>query len=47
VIQQASLDLRQYQATHPAFPQEPTADQFFDDQQWESYRKLGQQAGQT
>ncbi|WP_394787870.1 patatin-like phospholipase family protein [Rhodoferax sp.] len=43
----ASLDLRQYQATHPAFPQEPTADQFFDDQQWESYRELGQHAGQS
>jgi hypothetical protein len=41
----ASLDLRQYQATHVDFPQESTSDQFFDDQQWESYRKLGQQAG--
>lgn len=47
LTQESSLDLRQYQATHPAFPQESTADQFFDDQQWESYRKLGQQAGQA
>ena len=23
------------------FPQETTADQFFDEAQWESYRKLG------
>jgi len=45
LTEQASLDLRQYQATHPDFPQESTADQFFDDQQWESYRKLGQHAG--
>ena len=47
VTEKASLDLRQYQATHTPFPQEPTADQFFDDQQWESYRQLGQHAGQT
>ncbi|SDP69489.1 Patatin-like phospholipase [Rhodoferax sp. OV413] len=47
LTEEASLDLRQYQATHLPFPQEPTADQFFDDQQWESYRQLGQHAGQT
>lgn len=47
VTEEASLDLRQYQATHTDFPQEPTADQFFDDQQWESYRQLGQHAGET
>lgn len=35
------IDLRQYSQTHPAFPQEPTADQFFDEAQWESYRSLG------
>jgi len=34
-------DLDQYQALHEAFPQEPTADQFYDEAQWESYRKLG------
>lgn len=44
---QASLDLRQYQLTHPAFPQETTSDQFFDDEQWESYRQLGELAGNT
>ena len=44
---QASLDLRQYQVTHPAFPQETTSDQFFDDEQWESYRQLGALAGNT
>lgn len=44
---QASLDLRQYQVTHQSFPQETTADQFFDDEQWESYRQLGELAGKT
>jgi len=34
-------DLTQYHAEHPPFPQETTADQFFDEAQWESYRKLG------
>lgn len=26
---------------HPAFPQESTADQFFDEEQFECYRALG------
>lgn len=30
-----------YKATHPDFPQETTADQFFDEVQFESYRALG------
>jgi hypothetical protein len=30
-----------YKSTHPAFPHESTADQFFDDAQFESYRALG------
>ncbi|QWC91433.1 hypothetical protein [Cupriavidus metallidurans] len=37
----APADVRQYGAIHPAFPQEGTADQFFDEAQWESYRALG------
>lgn len=40
-----SRDLIQYQVSHPAFPQEPTGDQFFDEAQWESYRKLGEVIG--
>jgi hypothetical protein len=36
-----SADLREYASAHPTFPQEPTADQFFDEAQWESYRRLG------
>jgi hypothetical protein len=41
VIRDLPLDVREYATTHPAFPQESTADQFFDEAQWESYRKLG------
>jgi len=36
-----AIDLMQYQAIRPQFPQESTADQFYDEAQWESYRKLG------
>lgn len=36
------VDVLQYAASHGAFPQETTADQFFDEAQWESYRKLGE-----
>jgi hypothetical protein len=39
------LDLLEYQAGHKAFPQEPTSDQFFDEAQWESYRRLGEVVG--
>jgi len=41
------LDVRQYQAVHPSFPHESTADQFFDDEQWESYRGLGEHIGSS
>jgi len=39
------LDVLQYAASHPTFPQEATADQFFDEAQWESYRRLGEHIG--
>jgi len=39
------LDLLEYYAQHPEFPQESTLDQFFDEAQWESYRKLGSYIG--
>ncbi|MGH8703509.1 MAG: cytochrome P450 [Burkholderiales bacterium] len=39
------LDVRNYAAQHDAFPNESTANQFFKDDQWESYRALGQCAG--
>ena len=34
-----------YKIYHPAFPHEPTSDQFFDNVQWESYFQLGQYIG--
>lgn len=41
LIQSAPLDLFEYQVKNPSFPQQTTFDQFFDEAQWESYRKLG------
>ena len=38
-------DLRNYHEVHPDFPQQTTKDQFFDEAQWESYRKLGETVG--
>jgi hypothetical protein len=35
-------DLIEYHKNHSAFPHESTLDQFFDEAQWESYRRLGQ-----
>jgi hypothetical protein len=35
-------DVDHYHREHPDFPHETTADQFFDEAQWESYRKLGE-----
>lgn len=40
-----AADVQQYQRTHGLFPQEPTSDQYFDESQWESYRKLGEHIG--
>ncbi len=40
------VDVAHYAALNPAFPQQTTIDQFFDDQQWESYRKLGLVCGE-
>jgi hypothetical protein len=40
-----AADVLQYQRKHPIFPQESTADQDFDEAQWESYRKLGEHVG--
>jgi len=31
--------------SHTSFPNGSTADQFFDEAQWESYRRLGEYAG--
>ena len=40
-------DILNYSTVNNEFPQDPTFDQVFDDIQWESYRALGQQIGQT
>jgi len=45
LIRSLPVDVRQYADTHATFPQETTADQFFDEAQWESYRKLGHTIG--
>lgn len=37
-------DILQYQTRRSRFPQETTADQFYDEAQWESYRRLGEHA---
>lgn len=37
-------DVLQYQTRNPGFPHESTGDQFYDEAQWESYRRLGQHA---
>jgi hypothetical protein len=34
-------DVTEYSSGHEEFPHEPTADQFFDESQFESYRALG------
>jgi hypothetical protein len=36
------VGIGQYRTAHPSFPHETTADQFFTEDQFESYRKLGQ-----
>jgi hypothetical protein len=38
-------DIKQYATSHKDFPQDSTADQIYDDEQWESYRKLGETIG--
>jgi hypothetical protein len=40
-----AADVLQYQRKHALFPQESTTDQYFDEAQWESYRKLGEHIG--
>jgi Patatin-like phospholipase len=36
------LDIQAYHRVNGDFPQQSTADQFFDEAQWESYRRLGE-----
>lgn len=39
-------DVRDYHAQNPDFPHQTTADQFFDEAQWESHRALGLHIGE-
>lgn len=39
------VDLLNFAAENPDFPQQTTADQFFDEAQWESYYQLGSSLG--
>ena len=39
--------IRQYRSVNAAFPHESTADQFFDEGQFEAYRSLGQHIGEA
>lgn len=40
-------DVLQYHTRNQAFPHEPTSDQFYDEAQWESYRRLGEHSGRV
>ncbi|MDP1680899.1 MAG: patatin-like phospholipase family protein [Burkholderiales bacterium] len=40
-----SADLLNYARTHAGFPHQPTTDQWYDESQFESYRKLGHSIG--
>lgn len=40
-------DVTQYRARNSDFPHESTGDQFFDEPQWESYRRLGEHIGRA
>ncbi|HEY2664569.1 MAG TPA: hypothetical protein VGI47_09535 [Candidatus Binataceae bacterium] len=45
LIGDESADVRRYHSEHPSFPHESTLEQFFGEDQWESYRKLGEHIG--
>ena len=40
-------DITQYKMRNTAFPHESTGDQFYDEAQWEAYRRLGEHAALT
>ena len=42
-----SIDLARYASQHPDFPHQSTADQWFDETQFESYRRLGEHIATT
>jgi hypothetical protein len=40
-----AVDIQYYKSMHPEFPHQSTADQWFDEPQFESYRRLGRHIG--
>lgn len=40
-------DIQQYKTRNGRFPNETTGDQFYDESQWESYRRLGEHAARS
>jgi choline dehydrogenase-like flavoprotein len=44
VTDAAPFDVREFAAQEPTFPNRPTPDQFLGDDEWESYRRLGESA---
>ncbi len=40
-----AVDIQHYKSMHPEFPHQSTADQWFDEPQFESYRRLGHHIG--
>ena len=47
MIQGLGLLLKGYKGANPDFPDQSTADQFFDEEQFEAYRKLGYQIAEN
>lgn len=45
IVDGLSEDIYGYRRANPEFPDEPTADQFFDEAQFEAYRELGYRIG--
>jgi hypothetical protein len=43
IVGDEPVDVANYAGTHPSFPHESTAEQWFDEAQFESYRALGLQ----
>lgn len=47
VVKNLTADVRQYAIENSFFPQQSTANQWFDEAQFESYRRLGQQCAKS
>lgn len=45
MIEDLPTDVFSYKGIHPSFPHQSTADQFFDEKQFEAYRELGYYTG--